>query len=77
MRNVDYRLFNLWEMTPDALGGMFDVVLTLGILYHLTKPVEALERTKAMSRDHVLLDTSVFATRASLSSPSGKSRTTS
>jgi hypothetical protein len=34
-------------------------VLTLGILYHLAKPVEALERTKAMSRDHVLLDTQI------------------
>ena len=48
VRNVDYRLLNLWEMTPDALGGTFDVVLTLGILYHLPKPVEALERTKAI-----------------------------
>ena len=66
MRNVDYRLLNLWEMTPDALGGTFDVVLTLGILYHLPKPVEALERTKAMSRDYVLLDTSVFAAKAPL-----------
>lgn len=66
VRNVDYRLLNLWEMTPDALGGTFDVVLTLGILYHLPKPVEALERTKAMSRDYVLLDTSVFAAKAPL-----------
>jgi len=66
VRNVDYRLLNFWEMTPGALGGTFDVVLTLGILYHLPKPVEALEWTKAMSRDHVLLDTSVFAAKAPL-----------
>ena len=69
VRNVDYRLLNLWETTPDALGGTFDVVFTLGILYHLPKPVEALERTKAMSRDHVLLDTSVFAAKAPLNLP--------
>lgn len=32
-------------MSPEALGGTFDLVLNLGFLYHVPDPVEALERT--------------------------------
>jgi hypothetical protein len=46
-------------MSPETLGGTFDVVLNLGFLYHLPKPLEALELTKRMSRSHILLDTTV------------------
>jgi hypothetical protein len=46
-------------MSPGALGGEFDVVLNLGFLYHVPKPVEALELTRKMSRRHILLDTAV------------------
>jgi hypothetical protein len=42
------------------------MVLYLGILYHLPKPVEALERTMAMARGHVLLDTAVYPARGPL-----------
>jgi SAM-dependent methyltransferase len=66
VKNAHFRLHDLWNMTPESLGGTFDVVLILGILYHVSKPVEALGLTKAMSRDIVLLDTSVFAARAPL-----------
>jgi len=46
-------------MTPEALGGQFDVVLHLGLLYHLAKPLEALELTKAMARGQIVLETTV------------------
>jgi SAM-dependent methyltransferase len=57
--NVEFRVLDFWEMSPEALGGEFDVVLNLGFLYHVPKPVEALERTKIMARRHILLDTAV------------------
>ena len=56
---VEFRVLDFWQMSPETLGGAFDVVLNLGFLYHLPKPVEALELTKRMSRKHILLDTSV------------------
>jgi tRNA (mo5U34)-methyltransferase len=57
--NVEFRVLDFWRMSPEALGGEFDVVLNLGFLYHVPKPVEALELTKNMARKHVLLDTAV------------------
>jgi ActR/RegA family two-component response regulator len=41
-------------------------VLNLGVLYHLPKPLEALELTKAVARQHVVLDTVVLPTSAPL-----------
>jgi SAM-dependent methyltransferase len=60
LENIDFQVLDVWEMTPEKLGGMFDVVLNLGLLYHLPKPVELMERTMAMSHDSVLLDTAVY-----------------
>ena len=57
--NVEYRVLDFSEMTPETLGGTFDVVLNLGLLYHLPETLEALERTKAMARERILLDTAV------------------
>jgi len=57
--NVDFRVLDFWKMSPQSLGRTFDVVLNLGILYHLPKPLEALEITRSMSRQFILLDTAV------------------
>jgi len=40
--NVRFRTLDFWAMSPAALDGPFAVVLNLGLLYHLAKPVEAL-----------------------------------
>ena len=53
-----FQVLDFWQMTPEALG-TFDLVLNLGILYHLPKPLEAIERTMAMTRAHILLDTAI------------------
>jgi hypothetical protein len=45
-----------WSIQCALLGA---VVLNLGFLYHLPKPLEALELTKIMARKHLLLDTAV------------------
>jgi SAM-dependent methyltransferase len=61
VENVQYHVLDFWSMAPEQLGGTFDVVLNLGILYHLPEPLAALKLTKRMSRDVVLLDTAVAA----------------
>ena len=60
--NVDFKLLNFFDMTPEALGGTFDVVLNLGVLYHLPQALDTLERTRAMTTKHILLDTGVHTT---------------
>lgn len=57
--NVEFRVCDFWHMSPDALGGTFDVVFSSGVLYHLPKPLQVLELTKAMARKTILLDTAV------------------
>jgi 2-polyprenyl-3-methyl-5-hydroxy-6-metoxy-1,4-benzoquinol methylase len=59
--NVQFHVLKFSEMTPDALGGTFDVVLNLGFLYHAPDPLEVLQRTFAMTRRRVLLDTAVHS----------------
>jgi tRNA (mo5U34)-methyltransferase len=56
---AQFRVLDFREMSPEALGGTFDVVLNLGFLYHVAEPIAALERTKRMARKQILLDTAV------------------
>src|SRR4051812_29615572 len=46
------------DHTPQQLG-TFDVVLFLGVLYHMRHPLLALERMAAMTRDMLVLETHV------------------
>ena len=48
---------DLMDLSPQAIGGPFDVVLFLGVLYHLRHPMLGLERVAAMARDLVILET--------------------
>jgi tRNA (mo5U34)-methyltransferase len=64
--NSEYRLLDFWEATPDVFGGTFDVVLNLGLLYHLPEPIEALKRTLALSHSLVVLDTTTVPLRDTL-----------
>ena len=66
VNNTEFRVLDFWDMRPEAVGGSFDVVLNLGILYHLPKALEALELTKAVARKHIVLDTVVLPTLAPL-----------
>jgi SAM-dependent methyltransferase len=59
VESAEFRVLDFWRMSPKALGGQFDVVLNLGFLYHVPKPVETLELTRMMARKHILLDTAV------------------
>ena len=46
------------ELSPDRVG-TFDVVLFLGVLYHLPHPLLALERVASVTRDLLILETVV------------------
>lgn len=64
INNVEFRVLDFWDMSPQALGGTFDVVFSSGVLYHLPKPLQVIERTKAMARKTILLDTAVSVSGA-------------
>lgn len=55
---AEFRVLPFREMTPERLGE-FDVVLNLGFLYHVAEPLAALERTRSMTRQTILLDTAI------------------
>ena len=66
VNNIEFRVLDFWDLSPQFLGGTFDIVLNLGILYHLPKPPEALQLTKSMAREHILLDTVVYPSNDSV-----------
>lgn len=49
---------DVMELLPERMG-MFDVVLLLGVLYHLKNPLAALERVASMTRELLVLETVV------------------
>jgi 2-polyprenyl-3-methyl-5-hydroxy-6-metoxy-1,4-benzoquinol methylase len=57
-----YRFLDDYVFTGDigAWGGPFDIVLCLGLLYHVCKPMELLERISGVNDDLLLIDSTVF-----------------
>jgi tRNA (mo5U34)-methyltransferase len=47
------------ELSPDAVGGAFDIVLFLGVLYHLRDPMLVLERLRTVTAGLLVLETEV------------------
>lgn len=56
--NVTYRRMEIYEVEPGSIGS-FDVVLCLGVLYHLKHPLLALEKVCAITKDRCVVDTFV------------------
>jgi tRNA (mo5U34)-methyltransferase len=56
---IDYRQIDVYDLTP-ARVGQFDVVLFMGVLYHLKHPLLGLERVCALTRDMAVLDSFVL-----------------
>lgn len=57
--NVSFRTGNVIRLDPSELG-KFDVVLVLGLLYHLENPIEALRAAHAVTRGVCLIETQVI-----------------
>jgi tRNA (mo5U34)-methyltransferase len=53
-----YRRMDVYEIDASGLGP-FDIVLCLGVLYHLKHPLLALEKICAVTRDRCVVDTFV------------------
>jgi tRNA (mo5U34)-methyltransferase len=47
------------ELTPEAVGGHYDIVLLLGVLYHLRDPLLVLERVRAVTGGLLVVETEV------------------
>jgi len=56
---VEYRQVDVYDVSPSALG-YFDVVLFLGVLYHLRHPLLALERVCSVTRDMAAVESFVL-----------------
>lgn len=55
---VEYRVSSVYDLRPEQLGH-FDIVLFLGVLYHLKHPLLGLERVCALGRDLVCVESYV------------------
>lgn len=56
--NVEDKEIDVLELSPEAVG-LFDLVLFLGVLYHMRHPLLALERVAGVTREQLILDTQV------------------
>ena len=56
---VEFVLSDVYHLTPDLVG-RFDIVLFLGVLYHLKHPLLALERVCALTTDLALVESFVI-----------------
>ena len=55
---VEDRTIDVLELSPDRVG-TFDLVLCLGVLYHMRHPALALERVFSVTGDQLILETHV------------------
>ena len=53
---VDDKEIDVLDLSPDAVG-VFDLVLFLGVLYHMRHPLLALERVAGVAGEQLILDT--------------------
>ena len=58
---VEDREIDVMDLSPDSVG-QFDLVLFLGVLYHLRHPLLALERVASVTRHQLILETHVDLT---------------
>ena len=56
---VEYRQMDIYELTPERVG-YFDIVLFMGVLYHLKHPLLALERVCALTTDIAAVDSFIL-----------------
>jgi len=56
--SIESRHIDVFDLSPDAVG-TFDVVLFLGVLYHMRHPLLALERVSSVTSGLLILETHV------------------
>jgi tRNA (mo5U34)-methyltransferase len=55
---VDYQIMDVFEITPERVG-RFDIVLCLGVIYHLKHPLLAIERVCDLTTDLAIVESFV------------------
>ena len=56
---VEYQQIDMYDLTPERVG-YFDIVLFMGVLYHLKHPLLALERVCALTREMAAVDSFIL-----------------
>jgi tRNA (mo5U34)-methyltransferase len=56
---VDYRILDVFELSPEKIG-RFDIVLFLGVLYHLRHPLLALEIVCKLTKELAIVESFVI-----------------
>jgi len=56
---VEYLQANLYELSPERLG-TFDVILFMGLLYHLPDPLGAIDIVRSLARGQTYLETQIL-----------------
>ncbi len=59
---VDYRELDVYDLHPDKIG-TFDIVLFMGVLYHVKHPLLALERVCSVTTDMAIVESFVLKDR--------------
>ena len=60
--SVEDRDLDVLELSPETVG-TFDLVLFLGVLYHMKDPLNGLEHVASVAKDHVIVSTAVDLVR--------------
>jgi tRNA (mo5U34)-methyltransferase len=66
--DIEYRQASVYNLNPSSVG-RFDVVMALGLVYHLKHVVLALERLFNITNDLLILETAVLPSRAFRDTP--------
>jgi len=56
---ADYKVMDVYDLTPSSVG-RFDIVLFMGVLYHLKHPLLALERVCALTTELAVVDSFIL-----------------
>jgi tRNA (mo5U34)-methyltransferase len=56
---VEDQTIDVLDLSPEAVGGTYDIVLFLGVLYHMANPLLALEKVRSVTRDLLVVETEV------------------
>ena len=57
--NVRDQLISVENLTPEAIGGVFDVTFFFGVLYHAPDPLGYLKRVRSVTGKYALIETVV------------------
>jgi len=61
----EFRLGDVYALDPATIG-QFDVVLCLGLLYHVSQPVQLMAALSALASDFLVVDTQLVPSDASM-----------